>query len=137
MTRKTDTMIPDPLADPFGELSPGMVREDLQLLGGRVPIQSNSSHLLRLVDSAYAGLAGHRLSTVVPRLCVRLLLKPGARAHGRRPGEPPPPIAMFSGGGFLGGATPSSNFVVVSPRERGGARRRNVASGAFFVPCPL
>jgi hypothetical protein len=118
MTRKNDTMIPDQLADPFGEQSPSMVRENLQLLGGRFRFESNSSRLLRLVDSAYAGLPRHRLSAVVPRLNVRLWLEPGERAPARRAGEPPPPIAMFSGAGFLGGATPSSNFVVVSPGER-------------------
>jgi hypothetical protein len=118
MTRKNDTMIPDQLADPFGERSAGMVRKHLQLLGGRFQFESNSPRLLRLVDVAYAGLPRHRLSAVVPRLKVRLLLGPGARPLARRPGDPPPPIAMFSGAGFLGGSTNSSNFVVVSAQER-------------------
>jgi hypothetical protein len=117
MTRKNHTMVPDLYADPFGERSATMVREPLQLLGGRFQFESNSRQLLRLVDSAYAGLPRHRLSAVAPRLRIRLLLRPGARALPRTSAEPPP-IAMFSGAGFLGGATDCSNFVVVSPRER-------------------
>ena len=116
MSRKNHTMLPDLYADPFGERSATMVRAPLQLLGGRFQFESNSPQLLRLVDSAYAGLPRHRLSAVVPRLRIRLILRSGARAL-RRSVEPPP-IAMFSGAGFLGGATDSSNFVVVSPRER-------------------
>jgi hypothetical protein len=117
MTRKNHTMVPDLYADPFGERSATMVREPLQLLGGRFQFESNSRQLLRLVDSAYAGLPRHRLSAVVPRLRIRLILGSSARALPGRSVEPPP-IAMFSGAGFLGGATDSSNFVVVSPRER-------------------
>jgi energy-coupling factor transporter ATP-binding protein EcfA2 len=118
MTRNNDTMMPDLLVDPFGERSPTLVREHLHLLGGRFRFESNSAHLLRLVDAAYAGLPRHRLSPTVPDFNVRLLLGPPVRPHARRPGEPPPPIAMYSGSGLFGGATSSSNFVVVSPRER-------------------
>lgn len=114
MTRKNDTMIPDQLADPFGERSPAVARKHLQLLGARFQFESDSPRLLRLVDCAYAGLPRHRLSAVVPRLRVRLLLGSGARPRG----ELPPPIAMFSGAGLFGGATNASNFVVVSPQER-------------------
>jgi len=117
MSRKNHTMVPDLYADPFGERSATMVREPLQLLGGRFQFESNSRQLLRLVDSAYAGLPRHRLSAVVPRLRIRLILRSGARALPRRSVEPAP-IAMFSGAGFLGGATDSSDFVIVSPRER-------------------
>src|ERR1700676_3597395 len=104
MSRKNHTMVPDLYADPFGERSATMVREPLQLLGGRFQFESNSRQLLRLVDSAYAGLPRHRLSAVVPRLRIRLILGSSARALPRRSVEPPP-IAMFSGAGFLGGAT--------------------------------
>jgi hypothetical protein len=118
MTRKNRTTVPDLYADPFGEHSPPMlVREPLQLLGGRFQFESNSRQLLRLVDSAYAGLPQHRLSAVVPRLTIRLLLRSRGRPIPRNRVEPAP-IAMFSGAGFLGGATNSSNFVVLSPRER-------------------
>ena len=112
-------MVPDLYADPFGERSATMVREPLQLLGGRFQFESNSRQLLRLVDSAYAGLPRHRLSTVVPRLRIRLILRSGARALPRTSLEPPP-IAMFSGAGLLGGATDSSNLVFLSPCERAG-----------------
>jgi hypothetical protein len=117
MARKNHTMVPDLYDDPFAERSPIMVREPLQLLGGRFQFESNSRRLLRLVDTAYAGLPRHRLSGATPRLTVRLLLGSAARRlpHGR--GEPPP-LSMFSGAGFLGGATDSSNVVVISPRER-------------------
>ncbi len=118
MSRKNPTMVPDLYADPFGERSATMVREPLQLLGGRFQFESNSRQLLRLVDSAYAGLPRHRLSAVAPHLRIRLILRSGARALSRKKSAEPPPIAMFSGAGLLGGATESSDFVVVSPRER-------------------
>jgi len=62
MTLKNDTMIPDLLADPFGERSQMIVRKHIQLLGGRFQFESNSPELLHLVDSAYLGLPRHRLS---------------------------------------------------------------------------
>ncbi len=111
MTRKTDTMVPDLFADPFEERSRIIVHEPLHLLGGRFQFESNSPQLLRLVDSAYLGLPRHRLSTVAPRLRVRLLLSPGAQPRPRR-------RSMLSGTGYLGGATESSSFVVLSPSER-------------------
>jgi hypothetical protein len=115
MTRKIDTMLPDLHSDPFRERSSIIVREPLQLLGGQFQFESDSRQLLRLVDSAYAGLPRHRLSAAVPRLRVRLLMT--SDGHPRRRFEAPP-LAMLSGAGFLGGATDSSNFVVLSPRER-------------------
>lgn len=118
MTRKTDDMIPDLFADPFGEKFSATVRKPRQLLGARIQFESDSPQLLRLVDSAYAGLPSHRLSPVVPRLRIKLLLGPAVQSRLRRPAEPPP-LGMFSGAGLLGGATGSSNFVVVSPQERG------------------
>jgi hypothetical protein len=114
MTRKSRTMVPDLFVDPFRERAPSLVRERLQLLGGRFQFESNSRELLQLVDWAYAGLPRHRLSTVVPRLRVRLLLTSGKRPHAR---SEPPPLEMFSGAGFLGGTTDSSDFVVLSPQE--------------------
>jgi hypothetical protein len=107
----------DLFSDPFGELSPILVHEDLQLLGGRFRFESNSRQLLSLVDAAYGGLPRHRMSAPVPRLRLRLLLT-SAQYSSRR--SEPPPLAMLSGAGFLGGATDSSNFVVLSPRERAG-----------------
>lgn len=118
MTRKTYAMIPDLLDDPFGEKSSATVPKPRQLLGARFEFESDSPQLLRLVDSAYAGLPAHRLSAVVPRLKIKLLLGPAAQPRLRRPAEPPP-LDMFSGAGLLGGATSSSNFVVISPQERG------------------
>jgi hypothetical protein len=117
MTRKTDTTVPDLLADPFAERSQLIVQERFQLLGGRFQFESDTPQLLRLVDSAYLGLPPHRLSTVAPRLRVRLLLNARERPRPRR-GPEPPPLSMLSGAGYLGGATNSSNFVVLSPPER-------------------
>jgi hypothetical protein len=106
-------MLPELLSDPFGERSPMLARKPLQLLGGRFRFDSNSPELLRLVDSAYAGLPRHRLSTEAPDLRVRLLLTSSPKARK----SPPPPLAMLNGAGLLGGATVSSNVVLMSPRE--------------------
>jgi hypothetical protein len=116
MTGKNDTMVPDQYVDPFGERSPTMIRERLQLLGARFRFESNSRQLLHLADAAYRDLPRHRLSAAVPHLKVSLLLKGGDPPHPRRRFEPPA-LNMFSGVGFLGGAPDSSNFVVVSPQE--------------------
>jgi hypothetical protein len=117
MTRGHRTMAPDLFVDPFGERSGSSARRDLQLLGGRFRFESNSRQLLRLVDEAFGGLPRHRLSAILPRFEVRLVLRPGAVPHSRSRLEPPP-FGMFSGAGLLGGATQQSNFVVLSPQER-------------------
>jgi hypothetical protein len=108
--------IPDLLADPFGEQSVARFRRDLHVLGARVHFESNSEDLLRLVDSAYAGLPRHRLSRAAPRLNVRLILASSTRKHGR---AEPMPLQMMSGAGLIGATTESSNFMVVSPEHRG------------------
>jgi hypothetical protein len=117
MTRKADTMVPDLLADPFAERSRTTGRQHFQLLGGRFQFESDSPELLRLVDSAYRGLPPHRLSTVAPRLRVRLVLNAPEQPHARSRSEPPP-LSMLSGAGYLGAATNSSSFVLLSPPER-------------------
>lgn len=117
MIAKNDTMVPDQYVDPFGERSPTMIRERLQLLGARFRFESNSRQLLHLVDTAYTDLPRHRLSTAVPRLKVSLLLKGDDPPHRRRRFEPPA-LNMFAGVGLLGGAPNSTNFVVVSPQDR-------------------
>jgi hypothetical protein len=94
-----------------------MIREPLQLLGGRFRFETNRRELLHLVDSAYAGLPRHRLSAVVPRLRVGLLLSPRGQPRPRRRLEPSA-LNVLSAAGFLGGATDSSDFALVSPRER-------------------
>jgi hypothetical protein len=116
MARKNEMMIPDLLADPFGERSRMIVREPLQLLGGEFRFESNSRELLRLVDAAYAGVPPHFLSRRVPRFTVRLLRLPGST---RRVRTAPPPVSMLCGGGLLGGATDCSSFVALSPRLHG------------------
>jgi energy-coupling factor transporter ATP-binding protein EcfA2 len=102
-------------ADPFEERSAIGMHRDIHLLGARVRFESNNADLLRLVDSAYAGLPRHKLSRVTPRLRVRLVLTSSAR---KRATVEPAPLRMMSGGGLLAGAGESSSFVVVSPHER-------------------
>jgi len=109
--------VPDLLADPFRERSARMIREPFQLLGGRFRFETNSRELLRVVDSAYAGLPRHRLSEVVPRLRVGLLLSPRGQPRPSRRLEPST-LDMFSTAGFLGGATDSSDFAIIAPQER-------------------
>jgi hypothetical protein len=117
MTRKNDAIVPDLYADPFGEHSKMIARDELQLLGSRFQFESNSRQLLRLVDSAFADLPSHRLTTQAPRLRVRLLLTSDAE-HRARTRSAPPPLSMLSGAGLLCGATGSSNIVILSPLQR-------------------
>src|ERR1700723_2225310 len=117
MTRKNDAIIPDLYADPFGEHSQMIARDDLQLLGSRFQFESNSAQLLRLVDSAYAGLPSDRLTARARRLRVRLLLTSNEE-HRPRTRSAPPPLSMLSGAGLLCGTAGSSNFVILSPPQR-------------------
>jgi hypothetical protein len=117
MSRRTDTMIPDLLADPFGERLRTIVRKPLHVLGARFLFESDSPELLQLVNGAYAGLPRHRLSARAPSLRVCLLLRRGTEPPRRRRAEPPL-LRMLAGAGYLGGATDSSNFVMVSPEAR-------------------
>jgi hypothetical protein len=103
-------------SDPFEERSAVGMHRDLHVLGARVRFESNSEHLLRLVDSAYAGLPRHKLSRVEPQLRVRLVL---ASPERKRASVEPAPLQMMSGGGLLAGAAESSSFAAVSPHERG------------------
>jgi hypothetical protein len=112
-------MVPDLYADPFGERLPLLTRGPLQLLGGRFHFESNSQELLRLVDSAYAGLPNHRLVSPAPQFNVRLLLSSKSPPSHRRRSEPPP-MAMFCGPGLLGGAANSSNLVILSQSQHAG-----------------
>jgi hypothetical protein len=91
------------------------MHRDIHLLGAQVRFESNSEDLLRLVDSAYAGLPRHRLTRVEPHLRVRLVLTSAGR---KRASAQPAPLQIMSGAGLLAGATESSSFVVVSPQER-------------------
>jgi hypothetical protein len=110
------TTKPELYADPFEERSAIREYRDTHLLGARVRFESNSEDLLRLVDSAYAGLPRHKLSRVAPHLRVRLVLTAAER---KRASVGPAALQMMSGGGLLAGAAGSSSFVAVSPHERG------------------
>jgi len=102
--------------DPFEEGSAARLHRDIHVLGARIRFESNSEELLRLVDSAYAGLPRHELSPIVPQLRVRLVLTSPER---KRAGAAPAALQMMSGAGLLAGATAASNFVAVSVHERG------------------
>jgi hypothetical protein len=102
-------------SDPFAERSVVGMHRNIHVLGARVRFESNSEELLRLVDSAYAGLPRHKMSRVAPQLRVRLVLTSSER---KRASPEPAPLQMMSGGGLLAGAADSSSFVVVSPHER-------------------
>jgi hypothetical protein len=104
-----------PAADPFGESAVAKFSLRLQLLGANILFESNSGHLLRLVKAAYAGLPGHRLPGLAPRLRIRLHLAPAQRARGRRE---PAPLTMMGGLGLLGATTGATNTVIVSPQQR-------------------
>jgi hypothetical protein len=110
------TKIPELFPDPFEERSAARLHRDIPVLGARVRFESNSEELLRLVDSAYAGLPGHELSRVQPQLRIRLVLTVSER---KRASTEPASLQMLSGAGLLAGTTGSSNFVVVSPYEQG------------------
>jgi hypothetical protein len=111
-----DSKVPELYSDPFEERSAVRLHRDIHVLGARVRFESNSEELLRLVDSAYAGLPRHKLSRVEPQLRVRLVLTSAER---KCASAEPAPLQMMSGAGFLAGATESSSFVVVSPHEKG------------------
>ncbi|HEY0748967.1 MAG TPA: hypothetical protein VGD63_19845 [Steroidobacteraceae bacterium] len=107
--------IPELFPDPFGERSAARRHRDIDVLGARVRFESNSEELLRLVDSAYAGLPRHELSKVRPRLRIRLVL---TSPEQKRTSTEPASLQMLSGAGLLAGTTETSNFVVVSPHEQ-------------------
>jgi hypothetical protein len=104
-----------PAADPFGESAAAKFSLRLQLLGANILFESNSGHLLRVVKAAYAGLPGHRLPGLVPRLRVRLHLSSVQSARGRRERAP---LTMMGGLGLLVATTYPANTVFVSPQQR-------------------
>lgn len=105
---------PDQLDDPFGERSSPLLHEEVTLLGGRFRFETDDRQLLRLVQSAYAGLPRLKLPASAPRFRIKLVLTSGER---RRARKEPPPLTMLSGAGLLCGTNDWSSFVVVSPNE--------------------
>jgi hypothetical protein len=117
MTRRARSNPPDLYADPFRERSSRSLRLRLQLLGARIQFESNSPRLLQLVRQAYAGLPRHRLRATLPKLTVKLMLRPSGQLRPPTRAEPAA-LDMFSGAGWLGAATQASDFVVLSPSQR-------------------
>lgn len=115
MTRTKRFARSDLVADPFRERSSKVLHEEVQLLGGRFRFETESRELLRLVQSAYAGLPRLRLPATAPRFRIRLVLRSGERPRTR---AEPPPMTMLSGAGLLCGTNDWASFVVVSPKER-------------------
>jgi hypothetical protein len=105
------------LQDPFREHSTRVFRERLHLLGGVFEFQSNSRQLLRLVETAYAGLPRHRLATEMPRFHLALQLN---KEQGVFDAEEPPQLQTQGGAGLLCGVVDAANFAVVCPETRSG-----------------
>jgi hypothetical protein len=117
MARDRNTGKPDLLADPFAERSPPTHRETKHLLGSRFLFESDSTRIMRLVNSAYADLPPQRLPG--PTLSLRLrMLELGAPPRQAR-GDPPA-VSMLSGPDLLGGATAGSDAVILNPSRRSG-----------------
>lgn len=107
----------DIAADPFRERGAKLLRLPLRLLGGRFEFQTASRELMRLVRWAYADLPAHRMSAVVPRCVIRLVLGDTAARHRA---DEPPPLTMLSVPGLLCGSSPSTNAAMVSAEQRAG-----------------
>jgi energy-coupling factor transporter ATP-binding protein EcfA2 len=116
MTAKSgDT--PDLYADPFGERPTRTTKVEVDLLGARFTFESNSRRLIQLALLAYSGLPRHRLSSSLPKLTVKLLLRAGEHSRAQRRFEPVQ-LDMFSGASWLGAASRASDVVVLSPPQR-------------------
>jgi hypothetical protein len=100
--------------DPFSERGRVWAPRPLQLLGGRVVLESGNAELLRLVKWAYAGLPAHALLVRPPCFTVRLVLN---AATPRRPRTEPAALTLVGGAGFLGGVAGDSSFVTLSPEQ--------------------
>jgi hypothetical protein len=105
------------LHDPFDEHSSRRFRRRLEVLGGVFEFESDSRRLLRLLDTAYAGLPAHRFDGSAPHFHVDLQLTSGQRFPD---GEEPPALRTQGGAGFLCGVVDGANFAVVSPAARRG-----------------
>jgi hypothetical protein len=106
----------DPGQDPFGEQSSGERRVRHTLLGARFVFRSTTHRLLRLVESAYGGLAASARRGA-PTFDLELRLAPGRKLRRTRPGT----LRPFAGSsGLLGGIMDADNFVLLSPATGSG-----------------
>ncbi len=107
----------DPDRDPFGERPGRYWQRRCRLLGSALLFRSRSRALLRLVDTAYGGLASRLADRSAPVLTLELRLTP--ERAGRR--ASPAPLQTFSGpAGLLGGVMDSGNYAVLSPAQHAG-----------------
>jgi hypothetical protein len=118
MYQRARKLLPELSADPFLEHAAARSRKRMLLLGGWFRFESDSPTLMRVVESAYAGLPGHRLSASPPRFEVKLLEMRPRRRAGPSDRREPASLRMLSGGALLGAATESSDAVLISPAER-------------------
>ncbi len=94
-------------------------RAEHWLLGGRFAFEGDSRALLRLVESAFAGLPPHRLAPGAKAFRIRLRLSDGA-ARRRLSAEPPAVRTLSGPGQLLCGIMDAHNFALLSPPERTG-----------------
>jgi hypothetical protein len=91
----------------------------IPLLGGQFQFESNSRELLALVNTAYAGLPRHRLSSSRTPFRIQLRLEPRAATSKRA--VTPPAIKTLSGpSGLVCAIMDAANFAILSPAERTG-----------------
>ncbi len=102
-------------ADPFGERVPRSFTLCQQVLGGRFVFESDSEALLRLVEAAYGGLAGHVFPGDGTEFHIELRLLPAR--NGVIAAEPPP-VQAQSGAGLLCGVMDACNYLVIAPGQR-------------------
>jgi hypothetical protein len=122
----------DSASDPFGERVACPFSSRAEMLGGVFEFETNALALLRLVESAYAGLPAQAFSDDPPHFRIRLLL---SDEEGPPVGDEAPPVRLHSGPGLLCGTLDAANFAIVSPAQRSGlvAVSRNMLGHAHTV----
>ena len=96
--------------DPFGERDESVHRRTLRVLGADIRFRSNDARLLRLAESAFAGLPRHRWRRAVRRLDIQLRVVT-ADSRKRR-GEPSAP-RLGAAAGSLIAIVDGANYALV------------------------
>lgn len=111
MPSKSSIKLPSFAADPFREQL-RLPSFGTRLLGGRFEFETDSAELRRLVESAYARVPEHRVSSRAPHFRVRLRLD---EIDTRKRYRDAPPVELLAGGRVLAGTTPRASFAVMAP----------------------